>query len=174
MTWAFAPASSDEGASGGSFRPLRRRRLHKHAPLADLGSGSTASRSFSSAWAPQDALRFVHVAERTARGRRARTCRACSRARAIRRAFHQPLRRGVRGAHSRRRAQHHARGSDAHDALVREHACAMESETGEHPTEFELMTAVALEHFSLGRVRHRRARGGAWRQARFDERHRAS
>lgn len=30
---------------------------------------------------------------------------------------------------------------------VREHAEAMASETGDHPTEFELMTAVALEHF---------------------------
>ena len=30
---------------------------------------------------------------------------------------------------------------------VREHASAMEAETGDHPTEFELMFAVALEHF---------------------------
>lgn len=30
---------------------------------------------------------------------------------------------------------------------VREHAEAMAEETGDHPTEFELMTAVALEHF---------------------------
>lgn len=30
---------------------------------------------------------------------------------------------------------------------VREHASAMEEQTGDHPTEFELMTAVALEHF---------------------------
>lgn len=34
---------------------------------------------------------------------------------------------------------------------VREHACAMEAETGDHPTEFELMTAVALEHFRAAR-----------------------
>ena len=32
--------------------------------------------------------------------------------------------------------------------FVREHADAMEAETGEHPTEFELMTAVAFEHFA--------------------------
>ena len=31
---------------------------------------------------------------------------------------------------------------------VREHAEAMAAETGEHPTEFELMTAVAFEHFA--------------------------
>ena len=31
---------------------------------------------------------------------------------------------------------------------VREHAEAMAEETGEHPTEFELMTAVAFEHFA--------------------------
>lgn len=31
---------------------------------------------------------------------------------------------------------------------VREHAEAMAEETGDHPTEFELMTAVALEHFA--------------------------
>lgn len=31
---------------------------------------------------------------------------------------------------------------------VREHAEAMARETGDHPTEFELMTAVALEHFA--------------------------
>lgn len=31
---------------------------------------------------------------------------------------------------------------------VRRHAEAMAGETGEHPTEFELMTAVALEHFA--------------------------
>ena len=32
--------------------------------------------------------------------------------------------------------------------FVREHADAIARETGEHPTEFELMTAVALEHFA--------------------------
>lgn len=32
--------------------------------------------------------------------------------------------------------------------FVREHAEAIARETGEHPTEFELMTAVALEHFA--------------------------
>lgn len=32
--------------------------------------------------------------------------------------------------------------------FVREHAEAMAAETGEHPTEFELMTAVAFEHFA--------------------------
>lgn len=32
--------------------------------------------------------------------------------------------------------------------FVREHAEAIAHETGEHPTEFELMTAVALEHFA--------------------------
>ena len=32
--------------------------------------------------------------------------------------------------------------------FVREHAEAMASATGEHPTEFELMTAVAFEHFA--------------------------
>ena len=31
---------------------------------------------------------------------------------------------------------------------AREHAAAMAEETGDHPTEFELMTAVALEHFA--------------------------
>lgn len=31
---------------------------------------------------------------------------------------------------------------------VREHAEAMAEETGDHPTEFELMTAIALEHFA--------------------------
>ena len=32
--------------------------------------------------------------------------------------------------------------------FVREHAEAMAAESGEHPTEFELMTAVAFEHFA--------------------------
>ena len=32
--------------------------------------------------------------------------------------------------------------------FVREHAEAIARETGEHPTEFELMTAIALEHFA--------------------------
>lgn len=32
--------------------------------------------------------------------------------------------------------------------FVRDHAEAMAAETGEHPTEFELMTAVAFEHFA--------------------------
>lgn len=44
-----------------------------------------------------------------------------------------------------------------HEALadvtlfVRRHAEAMAAETGEHPTEFELMTAVAFEHFARER-----------------------
>lgn len=33
-------------------------------------------------------------------------------------------------------------------SFVRQHAEAMATETGEHPTEFELMTAVAFEHFA--------------------------
>lgn len=41
-------------------------------------------------------------------------------------------------------------GDDLRDVtlFVREHAEAMAAETGEHPTEFELMTAVAFEHFA--------------------------
>ncbi|WP_241156590.1 MULTISPECIES: folylpolyglutamate synthase/dihydrofolate synthase family protein [unclassified Adlercreutzia] len=35
--------------------------------------------------------------------------------------------------------------------VVREHASALEAATGEHPTEFELMCAVALEHFRAAR-----------------------
>lgn len=36
--------------------------------------------------------------------------------------------------------------------FVREHATAIEAQTGDHPTEFELMTAVALEHFARSGV----------------------
>ncbi len=97
---------------------------------------------------PQDALRFVHVAGTNGKGS------TCSYLASVLRAagyktglFTSPY---VECFEERIRVD----GSNiSRDDLtratlaVRAHASAMEARTGEHPTEFELMTAVALEHF---------------------------
>ena len=89
---------------------------------------------------PQDALRFVHVAGTNGKGS---TCAYLSSVLASAGfktgLFTSPY---VEVFEERIRVD----GENiSRDDLVR--ACAMEAETGEHPTEFELMTAVAFEHF---------------------------
>ena len=97
---------------------------------------------------PQDALRFVHVAGTNGKGS---TCAYLSSVLASAgfktglftspyvEVFEERIR--VDGENISRDDLVRA------TLVVREHACAMEAETGEHPTEFELMTAVAFEHF---------------------------
>ncbi|WP_371808852.1 folylpolyglutamate synthase/dihydrofolate synthase family protein, partial [Adlercreutzia sp. ZJ473] len=97
---------------------------------------------------PQDGLRFVHVAGTNGKGSvcsyvaSALTCagyRVGLFTSPYIEAFEERIR--VDGANI-------ARDDLARATLaVREHASALEAATGEHPTEFELMCAVALEHF---------------------------
>ncbi len=97
---------------------------------------------------PQDALRFVHVAGTNGKGS---TCAYLSSVLASAGfktgLFTSPY---VEVFEERIRVdgENISRDDLVRATLaVREHACAMEAETGEHPTEFELMTAVAFEHF---------------------------
>ena len=113
-------------------------------------SASSASRTSSNAWdVPRMRCASCTWRARTARDRHARTCRACLRARGVQDgAFHEPLRPEVFEERIRVDGENISRDDLVRATLaVREHACAMEAETGEHPTEFELMTAVAFEHF---------------------------
>lgn len=97
---------------------------------------------------PQDSLRFVHVAGTNGKGS------TCSFLASVLEeagyktglftspyieAFEERIR--VNGANISREDLTRA------TLAVRAHASAMERDAGEHPTEFELMTAVALEHF---------------------------
>ena len=98
---------------------------------------------------PQDKLRFVHVAGTNGKGSVcayvAQVLKECGYRTGL---FTSPYivefseRIRVDGAN--------ISDSDLLDVtlFVRDHAEAMEHETGDHPTEFELMTAVAFEHFA--------------------------
>lgn len=142
-------ASSDEGASGGRLGPFDAV-AYINTPrwqASRLGLDRIAE-LLERMGRPQDALRFVHVAGTNGKGS---TCAYLSSALACAgyktglftspyvEVFEERIR--VDGRNITRENLTRA------TLLVREHACAMESETGEHPTEFELMTAVALEHF---------------------------
>lgn len=97
---------------------------------------------------PQDALRFVHVAGTNGKGS------TCAYLASILRAT--GLRVGLFTSPYILRFEERIRvnGCDITEeelaqavAAVRPHAEAMEAACGDHPTEFELMAAVALEHF---------------------------
>lgn len=98
---------------------------------------------------PQDRLRFVHVAGTNGKGS------ACAYLESILRAagyktglFTSPY---IEAFEERIRVNgENISGADlaAVTLFVKEHAERIEAETGDHPTEFELMTAVAFEHFA--------------------------
>ncbi len=98
---------------------------------------------------PQDSLNFVHVAGTNGKGSTCAYIASMLQAAGYRTGlftspyiieFEERIR--VNGENISK--------SDLSDVtlFVREHAEAMAEETGEHPTEFELMTAVAFEHFA--------------------------
>lgn len=98
---------------------------------------------------PQDRLRFVHVAGTNGKGS------VCAFLASIlqRAGYHTGLFTSpyIERFEERIRIDGSMIGAkDLYDATlaVRRHAEAMAEETGDHPTEFELMTAIALEHFA--------------------------
>lgn len=97
---------------------------------------------------PQDRLRFVHVAGTNGKGSTCAYVSSILCAAGFRTGlFTSPY---VEAFHERIRVdgENISDGDlEAATLQVKEHAEAMEAETGEHPTEFELMTAVALVHF---------------------------
>ena len=101
---------------------------------------------------PQDRLKFVHVAGTNGKGSTcaylASTLQACGYRTGL---FTSPY--VIEFAERIRVDGQNIPQDDlvAVTLFVREHAEAMAAETGEHPTEFELMTAVAFEHFARRR-----------------------
>lgn len=97
---------------------------------------------------PQDRLKFVHVAGTNGKGSTCSYIASALQAAGYRTGlFTSPF---IMRFEERIRVD--GKDISADDLLdvtlfVREHADALEAETGEHPTEFELMTAVAFEHF---------------------------
>ena len=98
---------------------------------------------------PQDRLKFVHVAGTNGKGSTcAFTASILAEAGFKTGLFTSPY---VETFHERIRVNGHNISDEdltAATLRVRECAEAMEAEGGEHPTEFELMTAVALVHFA--------------------------
>ena len=98
---------------------------------------------------PQDRLKFVHVAGTNGKGSTcAFTASILAEAGFKTGLFTSPY---VETFHERIRVNGRNISDDdltAATLRVREYAEAMEAEGGEHPTEFELMTAVALVHFA--------------------------
>lgn len=98
---------------------------------------------------PQDRLKFVHVAGTNGKGSICTYLASILQAAGYRTGmFTSPY---IERFEERIRVDGGMIGSDdLRDVTlaVREHAEAMAEETGDHPTEFELMTAVALEHFA--------------------------
>lgn len=98
---------------------------------------------------PQDRLKFVHVAGTNGKGS---TCAYL--ASALQEAgYRTGLFTSPYILEFEERIRVNGRNIPADDLrdvtlFVREHAEALEAATGEHPTEFELMTAVAFEHFA--------------------------
>ena len=146
MALSEAPARGGSVCEGEPFDPI----AYINTPrwqTSRLGLGRIAD-LLERMGRPQDALRFVHVAGTNGKGS---TCAflssvlTCSGYKTG--LFTSPY---VEVFEERIRVdgRNISRADLACATLaVREHACAMEAETGEHPTEFELMTAVALEHF---------------------------
>ena len=98
---------------------------------------------------PQDRLRFVHVAGTNGKGSTCAYLASILQAAGYRTGlFTSPF---IEAFEERIRVDGRNISTDelmAATLAVREHAEAMAAETGDHPTEFELMTAVALEHFA--------------------------
>ena len=97
---------------------------------------------------PQDRLKFVHVAGTNGKGSTCAYLASVLRAAGYRTGlFTSPF---IEAFEERIRVDGRNISTDelmAATLAVREHAEAMAARTGDHPTEFELMTAVALEHF---------------------------
>lgn len=98
---------------------------------------------------PQDALRFVHVAGTNGKGSTCAYLDSILRCAGYRvglftspyiETFEERIR--VNGENIS------AKDLKEVTLFVKQHAEAIEAETGDHPTEFELMTAVAFEHFA--------------------------
>lgn len=98
---------------------------------------------------PQDRLRFVHVAGTNGKGSTCAYLDSILRSAGYRvglftspyiESFEERIR--VNGENISRRDLNEV------TLFVKRHAEAIEAATGDHPTEFELMTAVALEHFA--------------------------
>lgn len=98
---------------------------------------------------PQDRLRFVHVAGTNGKGSTCAYLESVLRSAGYRTGlFTSPY---LEVFEERIRVNgENISGTDLADAtlFVKEHAERVEVETGDHPTEFELMTAVAFEHFA--------------------------
>lgn len=98
---------------------------------------------------PQDRLRFVHVAGTNGKGSTCAYLESILRAAGYRTGlFTSPY---IEAFEERIRVNgENISGADLADVtlFVKEHAERIEAETGDHPTEFELMTAVAFEHFA--------------------------
>lgn len=98
---------------------------------------------------PQDRLRFVHVAGTNGKGSTCAFLASVLQCAGLRTGlFTSPY--VIEFAERIRVDGENVPADELRDAtlFVREHAEAMAAETGEHPTEFELMTAVAFEHFA--------------------------
>ena len=97
---------------------------------------------------PQDRMRFVHVAGTNGKGSTCAYLASVLRAAGYRTGlFTSPF---IETFEERIRVD--GKNISLDDLVkatltVKEHAEAMAAETGDHPTEFELMTAVAMEHF---------------------------
>ena len=105
---------------------------------------------------PQDALRFVHMAGTNGKGSTCAYLASILQAAGLRVGlFTSPY--ILRFEERIRVDGHDITGEELARAVeaVRPHAEAMEAACGDHPTEFELMAAVALEHF--------RATSSCWR-----------
>ena len=98
---------------------------------------------------PQDKLKFVHVAGSNGKGSVCAYLASILKAAGYRTGlFTSPY---IERFEERIRVDGEMIGADdlcAVTLMVREQAEAMAQETGDHPTEFELMTAVALVHFA--------------------------
>lgn len=98
---------------------------------------------------PQDRLRFVHVAGTNGKGSTCAYLESILRVAGYRTGlFTSPY---IEAFEERIRVNgENISGADLADVtlFVKEHAERIEAETGDHPTEFELMTAVAFEHFA--------------------------
>lgn len=98
---------------------------------------------------PQDRLRFVHVAGTNGKGSTCAYLESILRAAGYKTGlFTSPY---IEAFEERIRVNgENISGADlaAVTLFVKEHAERIEAETGDHPTEFELMTAVAFEHFA--------------------------
>lgn len=98
---------------------------------------------------PQDRMRFVHVAGTNGKGSTSAFLSSILRAAGLRTGlFTSPF---IETFEERIRVDGRSISLEDLAAVtleVKDHAEAMAADTGDHPTEFELMTAVAIEHFA--------------------------